>query len=84
MSELTYIPVSELYPHPDNPRTNLGDLSELSDSIKTKGILQNLTVVRGHVVSDEVWDKLPEDQRKQPITDEKGQPERICVVGPSR
>ena len=76
MSELTYIPVSELYPHPDNPRTNLGDLSELSDSIKTNGILQNLTVVRGHVVSDEVWDKLPEDQRKQPITDEKGQPDR--------
>ena len=34
-----------LRPHPDNPRKNLGDLSELSDSIKKNGILQNLTVV---------------------------------------
>ena len=31
--------------HPDNPRKNLGDLSELTDSIKAHGILQNLTIV---------------------------------------
>lgn len=31
--------------HPDNPRKNIGDVSELSASIKAKGILQNLTVV---------------------------------------
>lgn len=31
--------------HPDNPRKNIGDVSELCDSIKAKGILQNLTVV---------------------------------------
>lgn len=34
-----------LYHHPDNPRKNIGDISELSNSIKVKGILQNLTVV---------------------------------------
>ncbi|WP_434132721.1 ParB/RepB/Spo0J family partition protein [Sporomusa sphaeroides] len=32
-------------PHPDNPRKDLGDLSELAESIKVNGILQNLTVV---------------------------------------
>lgn len=45
MSELTYIPVRKIWPHPDNPRKDLGDLSELTDSIKANGILQNLTVI---------------------------------------
>lgn len=40
-----YIPVGEIYPHPDNPRKDLGDLTELADSIKQNGIMQNLTVV---------------------------------------
>lgn len=43
--KLTYIPVDQIYPHPDNPRKELGDLGELSDSIKKNGIYQNLTVV---------------------------------------
>lgn len=42
---VTMIPRSKLEPHPDNPRKDLGDLSELSASIKARGILQNLTVV---------------------------------------
>ena len=42
---LVYIPAEDLYPHPDNPRKDLGDLTELADSIKANGILQNLTVV---------------------------------------
>ncbi len=42
---LVYLPVGKLHPHPDNPRKDLGDLTELADSIKANGILQNLTVV---------------------------------------
>ena len=42
---LQYIEISKIYPHPDNPRKDLGDLTELAESIKAKGILQNLTVV---------------------------------------
>lgn len=34
-----------LHPHPDNPRKDLGDLSELRDSILEHGIMQNLTIV---------------------------------------
>lgn len=43
--ELVLIPIEKLHPHPDNPRKDLGDLSELAESIKVKGVLQNLTVV---------------------------------------
>lgn len=43
MSE--FISIEKLHPHPDNPRKDLGDLTELSESIKAKGIYQNLTVV---------------------------------------
>lgn len=42
---ITYIPRSQLEPHPDNPRKDLGDLTELAASIKKQGLLQNLTVV---------------------------------------
>ena len=39
------IPIGLLAHHPDNPRKDLGDLSELTESIKARGVLQNLTVV---------------------------------------
>ena len=45
MKEIKYIEVSKIHPHPDNPRKELGDLTELADSIKTNGIYQNLTVI---------------------------------------
>lgn len=44
---LREINVNELYPHPQNPRKDVGDVSELADSIKNQGIFQNLTVVKG-------------------------------------
>lgn len=43
--QLVYISVDRLIPHPDNPRKDLGDLSELTDSIIANGVMQNLTVV---------------------------------------
>ncbi len=45
---IDYIGIENIYQHPDNPRRNLGDLSELTESIKKKGVLQNLTVMPGH------------------------------------
>ena len=42
---LQNIPVEKLVHHPRNPRKDIGDITELSDSIKAKGVLQNLTVV---------------------------------------
>ena len=61
----------KLIPHPDNPRKDLGDLTELADSIAEHGVMQNLTVVPdgdkykvliGHrrlAASEGVLDELP-------------------------
>lgn len=45
MMNIVMIPTNKIYSHPDNPRTDLGDLTELTASISSMGILQNLTVV---------------------------------------
>jgi ParB/RepB/Spo0J family partition protein len=44
-AELLSISVDDLVPHPDNPRTSLGDLDELARSIKAHGVLQPLVVL---------------------------------------
>lgn len=49
------ISAQDIYQHPDNPRKDLGDLSELADSIAKKGIMQNLTVIPGHWDADKNW-----------------------------
>lgn len=43
--QIIWLPIDKLFPHPDNPRKDLGDLKEIADSIKVRGVLQNLTVV---------------------------------------
>ena len=45
MEKIEMIPVERLAHHPDNPRKDLGDLTDLAESIRVNGILQNLTVV---------------------------------------
>lgn len=42
---IEFIEVEKIHPHKDNPRKNLGDLTELAESIKKSGIYQNLTVI---------------------------------------
>ena len=45
MNEIVMIPVAQLEHHPENPRKDLGDLTELAESIKANGVMQNLTVI---------------------------------------
>ena len=45
MNTITMIPITKLLHHSHNPRLDLGDLTELTESIRTQGVLQNLTVV---------------------------------------
>lgn len=45
--ELKMISTTKIIPHPDNPRVDVGDVSELAKSIETNGIMQNLTVIPG-------------------------------------
>ncbi|WP_071440555.1 ParB/RepB/Spo0J family partition protein [Traorella massiliensis] len=42
---ITNISIDKLYSHPKNPRQDLGNLSELTESILANGVMQNLTVV---------------------------------------
>ena len=51
MAEITNIACRRLHPHPDTPRKELGDLTELAASIKENGIFQNLTVIPGHYLN---------------------------------
>ena len=51
---ILYLKLDDLVPHPQNPRKDLGDLTELADSIKSMGVMQNLTVVP----EDEEWSKF--------------------------
>lgn len=44
-SKIVMLRVDKLHEHPDNPRKDVGDVTELAESIKANGILQNLTVV---------------------------------------
>lgn len=45
MNEIVNLKIESLKHHPENPRKDLGDLTELAESIKQNGIMQNLTVV---------------------------------------
>ena len=60
---LVYIPIVMLSPHPDNPRKDLGDLTEMAESIKTNGVMQNLTVVPNIQTTDE-YDRLLDSDEK--------------------
>lgn len=44
-NNIVMISTDNIEPHPDNPRKELGDISELTASVKAKGIMQNLTVI---------------------------------------
>lgn len=56
------IPISKIYDHPDNPRKNLGDISELTESVKKNGLMQNLTVIPGHWLTEEEYLKVNKDE----------------------
>ena len=86
MAEIMYIKTSEIYPHPKNPRKDLGDVSELAESIKHSGILQNLTVVKGHYRTKEEFSALSAEYSKNPTEElraglnEKKSPEGYTVI----
>lgn len=44
-NSIVYINANEIEAHPDNPRKDVGDVSELAENIKRDGIRQNLTVI---------------------------------------
>lgn len=81
--ELVYLPIKELYPHPDNPRKEIGDITELAESIKVKGIMQNLTVVKGHREGEQYVDSgytVIIGHRRLAASKKAGLSELPCVI----
>ncbi len=73
-----YLKLDSLVPHPQNPRKELGDLTELADSIKAVGVMQNLTVVP----EDEEWNsfRIVIGHRRAAAAGLAGLEEVPCVV----
>lgn len=53
-TKLVLVKTSQLYPHPDNPRKEIGDISEMVESVKKNGIMQNLTIIPLSCLDEEV------------------------------
>lgn len=47
--------IDALMHHPDNPRKSIGDIEELTDSIRKNGVMQNLTVVPAENELGKFW-----------------------------
>ena len=60
--DIVFIKVQQLYPHPDNPRKDVGDVSELAESIKKNGIMQNLTVIPLGALDTEAEEQTPANE----------------------
>ncbi|MBQ9698262.1 MAG: ParB/RepB/Spo0J family partition protein [Acidaminococcaceae bacterium] len=56
MENIVMIPIEKIWQHRDNPRKDLGDLTELTASIRANGIYQNLTVVPAIGEITKKWD----------------------------
>ena len=54
-NKIFMIPIGSLLHHPKNPRQDLGDLTELADSIRARGVMQNLTVVKCPEEEGKYW-----------------------------
>ena len=75
---ILYLKLDALVPHPQNPRKELGDLTELADSIKAMGVMQNLTVIP----EDEEWNtfKILIGHRRAAAAKLAGLEEVPCIV----
>ncbi len=68
---IVMLPINTLHPHPDNPRKDVGDISELAESIKANGVLQNLTVVPGHWMTTDEWKEISERYKRNPTEEDR-------------
>lgn len=84
MENIKLIPIEQLHPHPENPRKDLGDLTELADSIMANGVFQNLTVVPLEGEEPGSWDgksyRVIIGHRRMAASKLAGLTELPCVV----
>lgn len=60
LNHMAPLEITQILPHPDNPRKELGDLSELTKSIKENGILQEITVIPKYCLD------TPKEEQEKP------------------
>ena len=70
-NNIVMLPTQDLHPHPDNPRKDVGDVTELAESIKVNGVLQNLTVVPGHWMTKEEWMEVSARYKQNPTEEDR-------------
>ena len=70
------IPLAKIRPNPDQPRKSLGDLHELTDSIKEKGVLEPLLV--RFVIRDDCY-HIISGERRYHASREAGLREVPCI-----
>lgn len=80
MPQIVNIAIERLFPHSDNPRKGLGDLTELAGSIKANGVLQNLTVVPDDPTSSYTNFTIIIGHRRYAAAKNAGLTELPCVV----
>ena len=78
MSIIQMIPVEQLQHNPENPRQDLGDLTELTESIRKNGVMQNLTVVPSEYEKDKYLVVI--GNRRLEASKAAGLTELPCVV----
>ena len=61
VNEIYNIDIESLMHHPANPRTDIGDITELTESIKAQGVMQNLTIIPVHYFT-EGWSRSYEPE----------------------
>jgi len=71
MADIVMIETGLLHPHPDNLRKDVGDVAELAESLKANGVLQNLTVVPGHTMTNEEWLEVVARYKKNPTEEDR-------------
>ncbi|MEO8362242.1 MAG: ParB/RepB/Spo0J family partition protein [Vicinamibacteria bacterium] len=69
------IPIEDIDPNPNQPRQNVGDLSELVASVKEKGVLEPILVRR----KDSRYEIVAGERRYRAAV-EAGLPEMPCVI----
>ena len=79
MTTIEMILVDLIDPHPHNPRRDLGDLTELAESIKVQGLQQNLLVVP----KTKEWGETDTPAGKVPVPID-GDGRYQCVIGHRR
>lgn len=78
MHDIMMIPIEALKHHPDNPRKDLGDLKELTASIKESGVMQNLTVVPNPNDEETWWVVI--GNRRMEASKAAGLKELPCII----